>query len=307
MLRGPQGTLYGRNATAGVVNLVSAKPTDQFEALASADIGNYQNRRFEAMINLPVVDDRLDIRIAGEWTKRKGYTFNESTDQSVDGRDLWSGRVTLGWKPTASVQTYLIWEHFSEDDDRVRSSKQLCKKDPGPDSVDGFALNAANLPSFDATLPDFNVQFAHAWLSQGCLPTSFYSKDAFQTPNGQVIPFVAADEFIFDGFANSTYPGGYLVRDVDPYASQTQSQNLRVIQSLIDPHYKAKNDTVEFNADYAITPELTLTSQTGYNQDFLFSTVDFNRFDTAPGIVEPTVRATVGPYGTAISPGRHLL
>ena len=42
VLRGPQGTLYGRNATAGVVNLISAKPSDQFEAMASADIGNYQ-------------------------------------------------------------------------------------------------------------------------------------------------------------------------------------------------------------------------------------------------------------------------
>ena len=41
VLRGPQGTLYGRNATAGVVNLISAKPTDQFEAMLSADIGNY--------------------------------------------------------------------------------------------------------------------------------------------------------------------------------------------------------------------------------------------------------------------------
>ncbi len=45
VLRGPQGTLYGRNATAGVVNLISAKPTDQFEAMASADVGNYGNRR----------------------------------------------------------------------------------------------------------------------------------------------------------------------------------------------------------------------------------------------------------------------
>ena len=42
----------------------------------------------------PSYDDRLDIRVAGEWTKRGGYTFNKSTNQSVDGRDLWSGRVT---------------------------------------------------------------------------------------------------------------------------------------------------------------------------------------------------------------------
>ncbi len=75
VLRGPQGTLYGRNATAGVVNLVSAKPTDQFEAMASMDIGNYGERRPEGMINIPILDDRVDLRIAGEWTKRQGYCF----------------------------------------------------------------------------------------------------------------------------------------------------------------------------------------------------------------------------------------
>ena len=61
-------------------------------------------------------------------------------------------------------------------------------------------------------------------------------------------------------------------------------RNLRVIQSLINPTYRAKNDTLEFNADYAVTPALTLTSQTGYNKDFLYSTEDFNRFNTAPGM-----------------------
>ncbi|HTO40870.1 MAG TPA: TonB-dependent receptor, partial [Rhizomicrobium sp.] len=59
VLRGPQGTLYGRNATAGVVNLTSAKPTDNFEAMASAELGNYHQKRFEGMINIPIVDDWL--------------------------------------------------------------------------------------------------------------------------------------------------------------------------------------------------------------------------------------------------------
>src|SRR5580692_977118 len=141
VLRGPQGTLYGRNATAGVVNLVSAKPSDQFEAMASVDIGNYQNRRLEGMINVPIVDDRVDLRVAGEWTKRQGYSFNELTDAPIDGRDLWSGRVTIGWKPTENVQTYLVWEHFNEDDDRLRSGKQLCKTDPGLTEIDGVSTN----------------------------------------------------------------------------------------------------------------------------------------------------------------------
>jgi iron complex outermembrane recepter protein len=282
VLRGPQGTLYGRNATAGVVNVISAKPTDQFEAMLSADWGNYSNRRYEGMVNIPIVDDRLDLRVAGEWTKRDGYVFDEATGQQTDGRDLWSTRVTLGWKPVEGVQVYAIWEHFDENDDRLRSGKQLCKKDPGPTSVDGLSISSLPLAgeNYRTDQPaSFTQDFVQTMLSQGCLPTSLYSSDAFETPNGKVYPFVQLGMFI---------SGDLLLNDIDPYASQTQSRNLRVIQSLIKPHYQAKNDTLELNADWAVTPSLTLTSQTGYNKDFLYSTEDLNRFDTATGIFNQT-------------------
>ncbi len=259
VLRGPQGTLYGRNATAGVVNLISAKPSDQFEATASGELGNYHQRRFEGMINIPLVDDRLDIRLAGEWTKRQGYSFNETTNERIDGRDLWSGRLSIGWKPANDLQTSFVWEHFSEDDDRIRSSKQLCKRDPGVSSIGSVSLD--NPEAF----------------SQGCLPTSLYSADAFEVPNGFALPYVlalGADVDLYSG--------------IDPYASATQSRNLRVIQSQLNPIYKAKNDIVEFQADYQISPELTLTSQTGYNHDFLWGTQDYNRFNTSPGVFLPS-------------------
>jgi len=282
VLRGPQGTLYGRNATAGVVNLISAKPTDQFEAMASGEIGNYHQRRFEGMINLPLVDDRLDIRIAGEWTKRQGYSFNTSTDQRIDGRDLWSSRVTIGWKPTEKLQAYLMWEHFSENDDRMRSAKQLCKRDPGPSSVDGVALSGVG--------DTFGIADT---LSQGCLPTSLYSSDAFQTPNGQSLPY-------FSGLEYLNQQRSHLVNEIDPYASTTQSRNLRVVESSLDPKYKAKNDIAELSADYNITPYLTLTSQTGFSEDFLWSTEDYNRFNTAPGLFVPSPPADPYPNNSCV-------
>ncbi len=272
VLRGPQGTLYGRNATAGVVNVVSAKPSDQWEALASVDVGNYNNRRMEGMLNIPVIGDKFDIRVAGEWTKRNGYSFNETTEKPIDGRDLWSSRLTLGFHPMEQLHAYLVWEHFDEKDDRIRSAKQLCKKDPGPSSVDGLDLNST-----------INPNFYEAWLSQGCLPTSLYSPDAFETPNGQAIPFVAAGEFVFNG-AGGSAPNGFLLNQIDPYASTVQSRNLRVIQSELEPTYRSKNDTIELNADFDVTPELTIFSQTGYDKDQLRSTEDFNRFNTAPGL-----------------------
>jgi outer membrane receptor protein involved in Fe transport len=255
VLRGPQGTLYGRNATAGVVNLTTAKPTDQFEAMASGEIGNYQQRRFEGMLNLPLVDDRLDVRFAGEWTKRQGYSFNDVTGQRIDGRDLWSGRATIALKPASNVQAYLIWEHFYENDDRIRSAKQLCKADPG--DVPGLGSDPYSL-------------------SQGCLPASLYSDESFQFPNAFSLQYWGG-----------TFARAGVAKGVDPYVNDRQSTNLRIIESQLDPEYKAKNDIVEMNVDYDVSPSLTFSSQTGFTHDFLWSTQDYNRFASLPNVLDP--------------------
>jgi iron complex outermembrane receptor protein len=310
IVRGPQGTLYGRNATAGVVNVISAKPTDQFEAMLSADIGNYTNRRYEGMVNIPIDEDELDLRIAGEWTKRDGYTTNENTGSPVDGRDLWSTRVTLGWHPVQSVQAYLVWEHFSENDDRMRTQKQLCKTDPGPSSVGGVPVMTPDALTSNGVLAAFKI--TTGYLSQGCLPDSLYDKGhpnaptpdygSFGVPNGYALPYVVAG-WVSDG-----------LKVQNPYLNAFQSTNLRDIETQIDPRYIAKNDTVEFNADYNVTPTLTFTSQTGYNQDFLWSTEDYNRFNTTPGIFQSSAsqaglqsKTLTVPYtDCGVGPGPHV-
>jgi len=281
VLRGPQGTLYGRNATAGVVNLTTAKPGDQFEAMASAELGNYHQKRFEGMINLPIVDDRLDIRLAGEWTKRQGYSFNTFNDNRIDGRDLWSGRLTIGLKPTENLQMYLVWEHFSEDDDRIRSAKQLCKADYGPDPygpqdgtpTGGVTVAGVQRPFASTALASFGNTFL-----QGCKPASLYSPESFETPLSFALPYVLGLQTVFNAHATL----------VEPYPNVAQSRNLRIIDSSIDPIYKAKNDVVELNADYTLTPALTFTSQTGFSHDFLYSAEDYNRFGANPGLFGPS-------------------
>jgi outer membrane receptor protein involved in Fe transport len=234
------------------------------------------------MANIPIVGDRLDLRLAGEWTKRDGYSFNAATGQAIDGRDLWSGRMTLQFKPLERLKADFIWEHFGEDDNRARSVKQLCEKDPGPSVVDGPAgpqvPNAAN--------------FGSSWLTQGCLPGSLYAPTAFQTPNGAGIPFVAALELLTP----------YVKPGTDPYAGETQSPDLRVIDSLLNPKYKAKSDTLEFNVDYEYSPALSLNWQIGYNKDFLYSTEDYNRFNTAPIFIDPGGHTLVGRDGEYCDP-----
>ncbi|HEY7853294.1 MAG TPA: TonB-dependent receptor, partial [Caulobacteraceae bacterium] len=177
VLRGPQGTLYGRNATGGAVNVISAKPTGTFGGEIKGEIGNYSSRRLSGFVNIPLVGDKLDLRIAGAYTNRAGYEYNSTTKDSIDGRDLYSTRVTLGFKPTEKLHGYLVWEHFNENDSRERSGKQLCTRDPGPTSV-GSAMNISTLAS--------------AFMSQGCKDASLYDPAAYGTPNGLSIPFVLA-------------------------------------------------------------------------------------------------------------------
>jgi iron complex outermembrane receptor protein len=270
VLRGPQGTLYGRNATAGVVNLITQKPRYNFEAKASADVANYSSTRLEGMINIPLVEDRLALRLAGAWTKRDGFVTNSVTGQQIDGRDLWSTRLSLRFDPTDRISANFVWEHFEEDDDRLRSGKQLCKKAEFPAEIGGVPLPSPNLGGGSS---DSGALGSLAYLSQGCLPASLYSEESFQTPNGYALPYYGPLGTI--GFP--THNG------FDVYLDSTQSRDLRVIESSYEPSYKAKTDVAYLSVDFDLTDSLTLTSETYYSTDELFSTQDFNRFSTRPG------------------------
>ena len=134
VLRGPQGTLYGRNATGGVVNVLPALPSNKFSAEIEAEVGNFGTRRVSGMVNLPLTST-LAVRAAGAYTKRDGFEYNRFNDTRVNGRDLWTGRVSALWEPSPSFRVSAIWQHFEEDDNRSRSGKQLCTRDPGPTQI----------------------------------------------------------------------------------------------------------------------------------------------------------------------------
>src|SRR6185437_10274286 len=122
-----------------------------------------------------------------------------------------SSRATLSWKPLSSLQATLLWEHFQENDDRMRTAKQLCKTAPIPSEIGGAAVPALNTPLAYA---------AGVYLSQGCAPTSLYSPDAFEVPNGFTLPYYEPLGFNGVPVMSFTFP-------FNPYASTTQSRNLR--------------------------------------------------------------------------------
>ena len=73
VLRGPQGTLFGRNSTVGTINIISAKPnTEAFDARANVSVGNWDAREIQGMVNIPITDT-FAVRAAGRWTQRDSY------------------------------------------------------------------------------------------------------------------------------------------------------------------------------------------------------------------------------------------
>lgn len=75
VLRGPQGTLFGRNTTGGALNLTSNRPSDEYEGMLKVGFGNYNYRSIEGMVNAPV-SDAVGLRIAGRYGTRDGYFRN---------------------------------------------------------------------------------------------------------------------------------------------------------------------------------------------------------------------------------------
>lgn len=130
VLRGPQGTLFGRNATGGVVNFVNAKPTmDGIHAAGEVEYGNFNSLRLKGMFNLPLTDT-LAVRVAGTYLKRDGFTENVFDNTRLDGRDLYAIRGSVRWEPTPDTTIDAMAYYFREDDDRSRIQKQLCQRDP---------------------------------------------------------------------------------------------------------------------------------------------------------------------------------
>lgn len=129
ILRGPQGTLFGRNSTGGAVNMITKRPTDEFESKFELEYGNYDSKRAEGMLNVPLTDN-LAMRIAALFVNRDGYTENIATGNDVDGRDSYALRASFRLTPGDTTEINLMVSYFDENSTRTRSQKQMCKTDP---------------------------------------------------------------------------------------------------------------------------------------------------------------------------------
>lgn len=111
ILRGPQGTLYGRNAMGGVINILTKEPANKTGGYAGIDFGNYGLQRYSLSVKTPILSNKLFFGLAGRYENDKGYFTNAFNDSDFDKKHHLSGNYYLKYLTDSDWSFTLNYKH----------------------------------------------------------------------------------------------------------------------------------------------------------------------------------------------------
>lgn len=261
ILRGPQGTLFGRNSTGGLVNVITNTPTDEFTVDGEFQYGNYNHMKLKGAINIPL-GDKFGVRLAGITVDRDGYSENLYTGNDIDGRNQYGFRGTLQWRPGDNTTINLMMAVYDEDSSRPRGQKVMCHNDPT-----GIL---------------------------GCLPDKLAFENTNSVSNFQNL--LTTPEFLEFGLGFPGFVAGAVAitpsvfaPPVDQYAASPNPADYRKVYMDFDPIYEADETlyTLTFDHDF---DRHTLSLVAGYQETTAHSQSDYNQVVGQP---LPDVRGTL--------------
>lgn len=296
VLRGPQGTLFGRNATSGVVNFRTARPDlSGIGANVEAEYGNYNSIKLKGMVNVPL-SESIGVRVAGFYLNRDGYTNNIFDGKKLDDRDMYGVRGSLRFEPGPGTTIDIMAQYFHERDSRMRIQKQMCQRDPT-----GILGCLAGERKFEMT--NSNTSFV------GVLT----SKEFFTT---QGVPASFALGSLYGAGHTPANP----VYGTDPYAwaGATNPADFRTVNMDNTPSYYTQEWIVQGSLNQDLGGGLNLKLSGNYQKVDLDSSQDYNlsvqnrallapalntlAFAAANGIGLPGSAAYFAPIAAALIP-----
>ena len=287
IIRGPQGTLYGRNATGGVIRVSSATPTDRFEGRVMAEYGRFDHKQVDGMLNVPVSDD-LSVRFAGRWRKADGWVKN------FDGKTLpevnnYTARARVKWTPSGTVDVVggVEWQRSKANghNDQLSLGAPTCYVCQSTGTVpSSFYRSAVNVgdPYYNRAFRSdlrVNVELDDITLTS---TTTYFNNDSRQNADNDFTPF--------DVFRYNVHTSGGKTFSQEFQVSYDNGGPLSVIAAAT---YLRDKSRIAFSLDGSAFDFALFTGAYPKNSNFI-KTNSFSGLIEGVYKLSDTVKVTVG-------------
>ena len=205
VLRGPQGTLFGRNASSGLIHVITAKPKFTTEAYGEATIGNYNLRRVDGGLT-GALTDSIAVRVDGVYLERDGFLKDVISGDRVNNRNRWLLRGQILYQPTDAFSVRIIGD-YSKRNEECCSASYLPNRDYNATAVNGGIDGPSTIAAIERGLG-------------AIINDDTYDRDVSITPgrsyNSDVVDYGLSAEVSYDfGGAELTSITAYRVNDFE--------------------------------------------------------------------------------------------
>lgn len=287
--RGPQGTLYGRNATGGAINIISRRPTAEVEGYVDLSYGNYNAVSLEAGLSGPIIGDKLMARIATKIERRDGWGTNLANGRDIDNLKSTALRGMLEFEPSEAVSFLLAGDYFRRDDNAYAVHFAGCVTATcGPNAATsrGYTLPSDERDVSNDVQP-INRPEAYAVSLTGRIALPFADLTSISAYRAGSAYYL----FDFDGTAQ---PGAFLTREED---YRTFSQELQLGHSggaldwIVGLFYFNERNQARANGAF---PPFLAPALSRYFQGGTLHTDAYAAFGEASYHINPQLTLTVG-------------